>query len=153
MKNILCPILFFISIVSNAQNNSIEFRKISENYIEIKTSRFTLDSGYSVMPGAWAKISFEPRPVRIKNGTVLIKDRLNRPLAIYVYSDSSLLMEEHYKEGQLRSQIIRGIKNSPSIEKYYWMNGNLQYLSYYCNGVNEVHEYSGDGQLIEERKK
>ncbi len=142
-----------IPSVLRCQTDSVEIHKFSDTYIEIKSLRYTLDSGSATENGAYMVTHFTPRPIGLKNGTVIIRNRLNKPLAIYIYSDSVQVVEEHYyPNGQIQFQRIRTKDDSLDIDKWYWKNGNLNYITYYGNGLNEVHTYSEEGELIEQKK-
>lgn len=146
-------LFFIIPSVLKCQTDSVEIHKISDTYIEIKSLRYVLDSGYARANGEYVVMSFMPRPIALKNGTVIIRDRLNKPLAIYIYSDSVQVVKEHYyPNGQIEYQRIHNQDKSLDIDKWYWKNGNLNRICYYGNGLNEVHLYSEEGELIEQKK-
>ena len=162
---IIILILLLSSCLVNAQTDSTIINKINDHYVEVKSLRHVLieshfdTTGYSSKPD-YTKIRYGvcdftnhiPRGPRLKNGIVVIKDRLDRPLALYVYSDSSIIQDDHYFEGRLDWQEFDNPKDSSSITKYYWGNGNFKSIYYYNGQKNEEFDYDEKGQLIKPKE-
>jgi hypothetical protein len=139
--------------VLKCQNDSVEIHRMGDNYIEIKILRYKLDSNCVSDRGEVTVKSFIPEPVKLKNGTVFIKDRLNRTLATYFYSDSIVVTEEFYdRTGRMTGQKIHSKDGSYDIERWYWGNGNLYRMRYLGNGLDERYFFSEDGKMIERKK-
>ncbi|MCW3083115.1 MAG: hypothetical protein JWP12_481 [Bacteroidetes bacterium] len=169
MRKIIITIplfFFFIPMVLKSQNDSIEINRISDTYIEIRSLRYKLDTSYSTpefsfhqpaKPGApprypdgiYVKRQFVPQTIKIKNGTVVIKDRQNKPLDIYFYLDSVVIQhDEYFINGGLCSQEFDYKSESLHIDKYFYGNGKLYAITYQRKGVEETFKYDTDGKLI-----
>ncbi len=162
----LLIILFFIPIALKCQNDSIKINKISNTYIEITSLRYKLDTSYSTpeypfdqpaKPGSpprypdgiYIKRQFVPQTINIKNGTVVIKDRHNKPLDIYFYLDSVVIQhDEYFINGGICSQEFDYKSDSLHIDKYFYGNGKLYAITYKREGVEETFKYDKEGQLI-----
>jgi hypothetical protein len=160
-------ILFFIPTVLKCQSDSIEINKISDTYIEIRSLRYKLDTSYSTRENSFAlqpkpgqpprypdgiyiKRQFVPQTIKIKNGTVVIKDRQNRPLDIYFYLDSVVIQhDEYFINGRLCSQEFNYKSDSLHIDKYFYGNGKLYAITYNRKGIEETFKYDEDGKLKE----
>lgn len=149
MKNLLTILIVLLVAQSGfgQSNDSIIVNRVNDNYIEIQTLRHELFKWRTINNGV-VKECFVPNPIPLKKGVVFIKDRLNRPIAFYVYSDSIIIQEEHFVDGQLIIQSINFL-DSTGIDKEYWRNGNLRSLIYLENNQKKVYNYTEEGDLIE----
>jgi hypothetical protein len=161
---IIILILLLSSCLVNSQTDSTIINKINDHYVEVKSLRHVLSKGYSdtteysptdnskMRYGVYDFIDYTPRGPRLKDGVVLIKDRFDRPLALYVYSDSNLFQLDHYKEGRIEWQEFDNPRDSSSIDKYYWDNGNYKTI-YYYNGIKlDIFHYDKKGQFIKPKE-
>jgi hypothetical protein len=171
----ISTIFLFIPTVLKCQSesDSIEVNKIADTYIEITTLRYKLDTSYATtethmiydqhpskpgyqphyLDGIYIKRQFVPKPIVIKNGTVIIKDRQNKPLDIYIYQDSVLIQHDQYFiNGGLCSQAFDLKKDSLNIYKYFYRSGKLSALTYQRQGLEEIFKYDENGKLIQHIK-
>jgi len=149
-KIVIILITYCLGFLTNSfgqNDDSTIINKVNDNYIEIQSLRHELFKWTVVENGA-IKESFVPQTIPLKNGVVFIKDRLNRPIAIYVYSDSNIVQNDHFYEGRLNWQSIN-FSDSTGIDKYYWENGNLKTLIYVKNNHKKAYNYTKEGELID----
>ena len=149
MKNLLTILVVLLVTQSGfgQSNDSIIVNRVNDNYIEIQTLRHELFKWITLDNGVM-KENFVPNPIPLKKGVVYIKDRLNRPVAFYVYADSIIKGEEHFIDGQLIIQSFN-FSDSTGIDKEYWTNGNLRSLTYLESNQKKVYNYTEEGDLIE----
>jgi hypothetical protein len=153
MKNTIQTILTLLTLVptiAKGQKDSIEVFRLNDNYIEIKSLRHVLSiDSFSMTPTmSLFTYSLIPKPPKIKEGVILIRDRQDNMLKLYIYSDSSIIQEDHYYKGKLSKQFSYESKDSVEVQKYYWDNGTLSDLVIYWNRKQTTYSYSKDGRLI-----
>jgi antitoxin component YwqK of YwqJK toxin-antitoxin module len=146
---IILTLLILIPTIGKGQTDSIEVFKLNDNYIEMKSTRHVLKiDSFSMSPTmTFFTYSIIPKPTIIKNGVILIRDRQDKILKLYIYSDSTIIHEDHYLNGRLSRQVCNYTNDTLNIEKYYWDNGNLRSLIIYSDKKQIVYDYSENGQL------
>lgn len=152
---IISILLISVPTMVWGQNDSVEIFKPNDNYIEIKTLRHALKFSAPLdtpMVGlTWG--SLIPEPIKIKDGVVIIRDRQDNILKLFIYADSTMIQEEHVKGGKLYRQFNHYDKTNIEVQKYYWENGNLQGLVLYSNKKILIYNFTKDGKLIIEQDK
>jgi hypothetical protein len=149
MKNLfsILIVLFIVQAGFGQDDDSTIINRVNDNYIEIQSLRYTLFKWTNTANGA-IKESFIPQPITLKNGVVFIKDRINKPIAFYVFSNSCITQYDYFSEGKLSSQSIN-FSDSTGIDKYYWENGNLKNITYIYDNQKKIYNYTKEGALIE----
>jgi hypothetical protein len=160
---IICLSLLFAN-QTTAQNDSVIINKINDHFIEVKSLRHILhksyagspdtayDNKYKFLTGSYIYENYTPKGPRLNNGIVVIKDWLDRPLAFYLYADSFPVQVSHYTNGRIVWERYYFGKDSLSIDKYFWNNGNIRVIIYYYKDKEEEYFYSENGQFIKPKE-
>ena len=157
MPHLLISFFLLLSLQGWGQSDSTIVLKKSENYIEIKSLRHVLAREWSDTSSvketpndrSWCLVSYIPKGPIIKDGIVVIRDRTNRILRMYIYQDSIQIQREEYRDNVLQTQITSSKCGKYSIEKYFDKSGNLINLRYYIDGKYVEIKYTKEGEIEE----
>jgi hypothetical protein len=149
MKYILWLLLLLGSFSSFSQEDSVIVKRYNDYYVEIQSLRYRLDSTSSAPTGEVFGFNLRPKPIKMRDGIQLIKDRNNRPLYLNFYADSILVQENWFHaNGAIGEQQFNGDKNSCNVSLQWYDDSTLYRIRFICKKQKIQVTYENGGTPV-----